>query len=152
MTRKDLEIQYTKSLNRIEKQDDLLRKAVVELKRLEDENEGYKLSLESARMFATALMIATNTEYAEFTREELKDIVDNKMVGFSEILDDEGKIVGVKLELKVEVINETKEVADTENSGKRARKPRKTKTDRSKDTIQAGNDGLDGAPTDERKH
>lgn len=141
MTRKDLEIQYTKAMNRIEKQEDLLKKCVVELRRFEDENEGYKLSLESARMFATALMIATNTESAEFTREELRDITENKMLQFIEVHDDEGKITGVKLELKVEVINETKEVANGEESGKRPRKPRKRKLDKVEDPVQAGDDG-----------
>lgn len=90
MTRHELEIQHQKALFRIQDQNELI------------ENLGKRL--ETAQLFATALMIITNTEHAEFTRDELRDIKQNKMIGYSELKDVEGHIVGVQLDLKVEII------------------------------------------------
>jgi hypothetical protein len=146
-----MNIRYEKDQNRIAKLEDLLEKCVIELKNNEDEILGLKLSLYSARMFNTALMLATQTASVEFTREELKDITENKMIGFSEVKNEAGEVVGVKLEVTLEEIaNETKEMADTETSGKRTRKSRQGKVDRSEDTVQTGIDSLNGASTDER--
>lgn len=151
MTRKTLEVQYAKLENtikdlyeRVKKQDDLLRQSIDFINDLE-------FQLASARMFAVAVMIVTNTESAEFSREELNDISENKMVDFTGVYTETGELSGVKLELK-EVSDEAKEVADSETDGERVRESSEGNVDPSTDTVQARDDGFIEQTEDKRQH
>lgn len=125
-------------------QDKLLRQSIDFINDLE-------FQLASAHMFAVALMIVTNTESAEFTRAELNDISENKMIDFVGVFNDNGELSGVKLELK-EASNETEEVANAETDGERVRESSETDVNNSTDTIQTGDDGGIEQTEDERKH
>jgi len=139
MTRKDMEILIEKNKNRIVKLEELLAKAAKEIEKARNEAYESRIKEESSKMFAIALMIVTDTTSAEFTREELYDVTTKHMIDYSELKNDDGKVVGVKLELKEEE-DEAETVANIEDGGERAREHSEGTTDSSSDTVQTGID------------
>lgn len=95
LTRVKLQKEVEKLNQRIARQDRIMARALVEINGLEG-------SLASATMFSIALMKANGVQSAEFTREQLNEIVEKHHLEFSEIKNEFGKISGVKIQLKLE--------------------------------------------------